>query len=60
MKGHYGYMYHPGYDQMHPKEHIREHIHEFVGETEITEDHRHKYAGTTEPAPNGVQHTHKY
>jgi hypothetical protein len=36
------------------------HTHEFKGNTSFDDGHRHRYAGTTEPAPSGIQHTHKY
>lgn len=36
------------------------HAHKFTGVTSIDVGHRHKYAGTTEPAPIGVPHTHRY
>lgn len=36
------------------------HVHEFSGITSVNVGHRHEYAGTTEPAPSGVQHTHHY
>ncbi|KAB7704400.1 hypothetical protein F9802_17780 [Bacillus aerolatus] len=36
------------------------HVHEFKGVTSYDDGHRHRYAGTTEPAPSGVQHSHKY
>jgi len=34
------------------------HRHHFSGITSINVGHDHKYAGTTEPAPTGVPHTH--
>ncbi|MEH7307546.1 YmaF family protein [Neobacillus drentensis] len=36
------------------------HRHHFSGVTSFIGGHDHKYAGTTEPAPTGVQHSHKY
>lgn len=36
------------------------HTHEFKGITSFDVGHSHRYAGTTEPAPSGVQHTHRY
>ncbi|MFC0561961.1 YmaF family protein [Halalkalibacter alkalisediminis] len=36
------------------------HTHEFKGVTTFDVGHDHRYAGTTEPAPSGVQHTHRY
>ncbi|MCL7748664.1 YmaF family protein [Halalkalibacter alkaliphilus] len=36
------------------------HTHEFKGVTSFDVGHDHRYAGTTEPAPSGVQHTHRY
>ncbi|TDF90091.1 YmaF family protein [Paenibacillus piri] len=36
------------------------HVHEFAGITSFDVGHRHDYAGTTEPAPSGVQHVHRY
>ncbi|MBG9733471.1 YmaF family protein [Paenibacillus alvei] len=36
------------------------HVHDFSGITSVDIGHRHEYAGTTEPAPNDVQHTHEY
>ena len=36
------------------------HVHEFRGVTSYDVGHNHRYAGTTEPAPSGVQHTHRY
>ncbi|MDQ0214401.1 hypothetical protein J2S13_000797 [Oikeobacillus pervagus] len=36
------------------------HVHEFKGVTSYDDGHDHRYAGTTEPAPSGVQHTHRY
>ncbi|WP_100404309.1 YmaF family protein [Bacillus solitudinis] len=36
------------------------HTHQFKGVTSFDVGHNHYYAGTTEPAPSGVQHTHKY
>ncbi|ARK32560.1 YmaF family protein [Halalkalibacter krulwichiae] len=36
------------------------HTHEFRGVTSFDVGHDHRYAGTTEPAPSGVQHTHRY
>jgi hypothetical protein len=36
------------------------HVHQFKGVTSYEVGHNHRYAGTTEPAPSGVQHTHKY
>ncbi len=36
------------------------HTHEFKGVTSFDVGHSHRYAGTTEPAPSGVQHTHNY
>jgi hypothetical protein len=36
------------------------HTHEFKGVTSFDVGHNHRYAGTTEPAPSGVQHTHRY
>jgi hypothetical protein len=36
------------------------HVHGFNGVTSFNAGHRHSYAGTTEPAPSGVQHTHQY
>src|SRR4051812_31119475 len=39
---------------------ISTHIHEFKGATSYDAGHDHSYAGTTEPAPSGIQHTHRY
>ncbi|WP_096435231.1 YmaF family protein [Alteribacter populi] len=36
------------------------HDHHFEGVTTFDVGHDHGYAGTTEPAPSGVQHTHRY
>lgn len=36
------------------------HVHNFGGVTSYNDGHVHQYAGTTEPAPTGVQHTHGY
>ncbi|MFK2825205.1 YmaF family protein [Bacillus sp. B190/17] len=36
------------------------HVHEFRGVTSYDAGHSHRYAGTTEPAPRGVQHMHRY
>lgn len=36
------------------------HVHEFRGVTSFDAGHNHRYVGTTEPAPSGVQHTHRY
>lgn len=36
------------------------HVHNFSGVTSVDVGHHHTYAGTTEPAPSGVQHTHAY
>lgn len=36
------------------------HIHHFRGDTSFDVGHKHRYAGTTEPAPSGVQHSHRY
>lgn len=36
------------------------HLHPFAGKTSYDVGHAHRYAGTTEPAPSGVQHTHGY
>lgn len=36
------------------------HVHQFSGVTSFDVGHTHQYAGTTEPAPSGVQHTHRY
>lgn len=36
------------------------HVHHFQGVTSVDVGHHHHYAGTTEPAPSGVQHTHAY
>lgn len=36
------------------------HVHNFRGATSYDDGHFHEYAGTTEPAPSGVQHTHGY
>lgn len=36
------------------------HVHPFAGTTSYDVGHKHQYAGTTEPAPSGVQHTHGY
>jgi hypothetical protein len=36
------------------------HTHQFKGVTSFDDGHSHQYAGTTEPAPSGVQHTHRY
>ncbi|MGN7384439.1 YmaF family [Chlamydia abortus] len=36
------------------------HIHPFSGVTSFDVGHRHQYAGTTAPAPSGVQHVHQY
>ncbi|MBP1155706.1 MULTISPECIES: YmaF family protein [unclassified Paenibacillus] len=36
------------------------HVHPFAGTTSYDVGHAHRYAGTTEPAPSGVQHTHGY
>jgi hypothetical protein len=36
------------------------HRHHFSGVTSFMGGHDHRYAGTTEPAPTGVQHTHRY
>lgn len=35
-------------------------VHEFRGVTSFDVGHSHGYAGTTEPAPSGVPHTHRY
>ena len=39
---------------------IPAHVHEFQGVTSFDVGHNHGYAGTTEPAPSGVPHTHRY
>ncbi|WP_018132354.1 YmaF family protein [Effusibacillus pohliae] len=36
------------------------HVHNFAGVTSFDVGHRHRYAGTTQPAPSGVPHTHGY
>jgi hypothetical protein len=36
------------------------HVHSFSGTTSFEAGHRHRYFGTTEPAPSGVPHTHSY
>jgi len=36
------------------------HIHHFRGVTSFDAGHEHRYEGMTEPAPDGVQHTHTY
>jgi hypothetical protein len=36
------------------------HTHEFKGVTSFNVGHDHRYAGTTKPAPSGIQHTHRY
>lgn len=36
------------------------HLHEFRGVTSFDVGHNHNYAGITEPAPSGIQHTHYY
>lgn len=36
------------------------HVHKFSGVTSFDAGHKHKYVGTTEPAPSGIQHTHRY
>lgn len=36
------------------------HVHDFAGITSFDAGHRHRYAGTTGPAPSGVPHTHDY
>ncbi|SFS67471.1 YmaF family protein [Paenibacillus sp. BC26] len=36
------------------------HVHDFSGVTSVEIGHHHQYAGTTEPAPSGVQHCHYY
>jgi hypothetical protein len=36
------------------------HVHHFSGVTSFDVGHRHRYLGTTEPAPSGVPHTHAY
>lgn len=36
------------------------HVHSFSGVTSFDVGHRHRYAGTTEPAPSGVPHVHEY
>jgi hypothetical protein len=36
------------------------HRHHFSGVTSFMGGHDHRYTGTTEPAPTGVQHTHGY
>ena len=36
------------------------HVHNFAGVTSYNVGHRHRYLGTTEPAPSGVPHTHAY
>ncbi|MFD2170991.1 YmaF family protein [Tumebacillus lipolyticus] len=36
------------------------HVHNFSGVTSYDVGHQHRYAGTTDPAPNGVPHTHRY
>ncbi|GAA0378123.1 YmaF family protein [Bacillus horti] len=36
------------------------HVHNFKGVTSFDVGHRHRYVGTTAPAPSGVQHTHAY
>src|SRR5690606_32647929 len=36
------------------------HIHHFSGRTSFDVGHDHGYAGRTEPAPSGVQHTHQF
>lgn len=39
---------------------VQGHVHELKGVTSYDVGHNHKYAGTTEPAPSGIQHTHRY
>ncbi|WP_338450288.1 YmaF family protein [Niallia oryzisoli] len=36
------------------------HAHEMRGATTFDMGHNHSFAGRTEPAPTGVQHTHQY
>jgi hypothetical protein len=36
------------------------HVHNFGGVTSFDVGYRHRYEGTTEPAPSGVPHTHRY
>lgn len=36
------------------------HVHHISGETSYDVGHRHRYAGTTAPAPSGMPHTHQY
>lgn len=36
------------------------HVHNFSGVTSFDAGHKHRYMGTTEPAPSGVPHTHYY
>jgi len=36
------------------------HVHQISGVTSSVLNHHHHYAGTTEPAPSGMQHTHRY
>ncbi|MDQ0341070.1 hypothetical protein J2S00_003914 [Caldalkalibacillus uzonensis] len=36
------------------------HTHQFKGVTSFDVGHNHRYAGTTEPAPSGIQHRHRY
>lgn len=63
-----GYMYHPDdANLMHTHRlYITSwdgnpvHTHEFRGVTSFDVGHSHRYAGTTEPAPSGVQHTHRF
>ncbi|MDI3256724.1 MAG: YmaF family protein [Kyrpidia sp.] len=70
-----GILYHPGEsggeDERTEERHSHElyliewdgrppHIHDFAGITSYDVGHRHRYAGTTGPAPSGVPHTHDY
>ncbi len=36
------------------------HTHAFRGVTSFDVGHNHRYAGTTTPAPSGVQHRHRF
>lgn len=67
----YGILYDPGDSGSGETTHTHElylihwdgrplHLHDFAGMTSYDAGHRHRYAGTTAPAPSGVPHTHAY
>jgi len=67
----FGIIYHPKETGDKEKEHAHEifliswdgrpvHVHPFSGVTSFDVGHRHRYIGTTKPAPSGVPHRHAY